>query len=65
MIKNTLVDGIDNMIKGMSSNQFYNYCKVVSPNTSHLEAHAGFFRLLVKGIFNPYELQPFYKKLIS
>ena len=25
MIKNTLVDGIDNMIKGMFSNQFYIY----------------------------------------
>ena len=27
--------------------------KVASHNTSHLEAHAGFFRLLVKRIFNP------------
>ena len=30
------------------------YLKVVSSNTSHLEAHAGFFRLLMKGIFYPY-----------
>ena len=30
--------------------------KVASSNTSHLEAHAGFFRLLIKGIFNPYVL---------
>jgi hypothetical protein len=27
------------------------YRKVASSNTSHLEAHAGFFRLLMKGIF--------------
>ena len=26
------------------------YHNVVSSNTSHLEAHAGFFRLLMKGI---------------
>ena len=30
--------------------------KVASSNTSCLEAHAGFFRLLIKGIFNPYLL---------
>ena len=30
------------------------YRKVVSFNTSCLEAHAGFFRLLIKGIFGPY-----------
>ena len=28
--------------------------KVASSNTSRLEAHAGFFRLLMKGIFNTY-----------
>ena len=32
------------------------YCKVESSNTSRLEAHAGFFRLLMKGIFDPYVL---------
>ena len=32
------------------------YCKVVSSNTSRLEAHAGFFRLLMKGIFDAYVL---------
>ena len=32
------------------------YSKVASSNTSHLEAHAGFFRLLMKGIFDPYVL---------
>ena len=30
------------------------YRKVASSNTSRLEAHAGFFRLLMKGIFEPY-----------
>ena len=39
------------------------YRKVASSNTSHLEAHAGFFRLLMKGIFNPYVLWPFGKKI--
>ena len=38
------------------------YRKVASSNTSRLEAHAGFFILLVKGIFDPYVL---YKKSIS
>ena len=41
------------------------HCKVASSNTSHLEAHAGFFRLLMKGIFNLYVLWYFDKKLIS
>ena len=30
------------------------YRKIASSNTSHLEAHAGIFRLLMKGIFDPY-----------
>ena len=30
------------------------YSKVTSSNTSGLEAHADFFRLLMKGIFDPY-----------
>ena len=29
------------------------YRKVASSNTSRLEAHAGFFRLLIKGICDP------------
>ena len=29
------------------------YRKVASSDTSRLEAHAGFFRLLMKGIFDP------------
>ena len=32
------------------------YRKVASSNTSCLEAHVGFFRLLIKGIFDPYVL---------
>ena len=32
------------------------YRKITSSNTSHLEAHSGFFRLLMKGIFDPYVL---------
>ena len=31
----------------------YKYSKVVSSNMSCLEAHTGFFRLLLKGIFDP------------
>ena len=30
------------------------YCEVAGSNMSRLETHAGFFRLLMKGIFNPY-----------
>ena len=30
------------------------YHKVASSNKSRLVAHTGFFRLLMKGIFNPY-----------
>ena len=33
-----------------------NYSKVASSNMSRLEAHAGYFRLLMKGIFDPYVL---------
>ena len=32
------------------------YRKVSSSNTSHLGKHAGFFKLLMKGIFDPYVL---------
>ena len=35
------------------------YHKVASSNKSRLEAHAGFFRLLMKGIFDVYVLWPF------
>ena len=39
--------------------------KVTSSNTSLLEPHAGFFRLLMKGIFDRYVLWHFDKKVIS
>ena len=41
------------------------YRKLPNSNTSRLETHAGFFRLLMKGIFDPYVLWPFEKNLIS
>ena len=41
------------------------YHKVACSNTSHLEAHAGFFRLLMKVIFYAYVLWPFDKEYIS
>ena len=34
----------------------FEYFKVRSSNTSCLKAHAGFFRLLMKGIFDAYVL---------
>ena len=34
------------------------YCKVASSNTSRFEAHVGFFRLLMKGIVDPYAGTP-------
>ena len=40
------------------------YRNFASSNTSPLEAHVGFFRLLMKGFFGPYVLRPFDKKLI-
>ena len=40
------------------------YRKVVSSNTSCLDTHAGYFRLLMKGIFDLYVLSPFDKMLI-
>ena len=42
------------------------YRKIARSNTSCLEAHAGFFRLLMDGIFYLYVLtETFWKKLIS
>ena len=37
--------------------------KVASSYTSRLEAHAGIYRFLMKGIFNAYVIWPFDKKL--
>ena len=42
-------------IKGQKP-QIYKCRKVASSNMSRLEAPAGFFRLLMKGIFDPYVL---------
>ena len=33
-----------------------NYCIVTSTNLPRFEAHAGLFRLLMNGIFDPYVL---------
>ena len=41
------------------------YRIVASTSSSRIEAHVGLFRLLMKGIFDPYVLWPFDKKLIS
>ena len=40
------------------------YRIVASTSPSRIEAHAGLFRSLMKGIFDPYVLWPFDKKLI-
>ena len=50
---------------GRKEHKFSEYRKAASSNTSCLETHTGFFRLLMKRIFDPYELWPFDKKLIS
>ena len=39
----------------------FDYCKVACSNMSRLEVHAGFFKSLIKGIFDPYLLSPFVK----
>ena len=41
------------------------YRKVACSKTSRLDAHAGFFRLFMKGIFHHYVLWPFDKKSVS
>ena len=40
------------------------YCRVASSNTSRLEPHPGFYRLLMKEIFDAYVLWPFGQKNI-
>ena len=44
---------------------FFVYRKIVNSHMSCLETHVGLYRLLMKGIFGPYVLRPFDKKLIS
>ena len=39
------------------------YHIVANSDTSRLEAHAGIYRLLMKGIFDAYVLLPFEKKI--
>ena len=61
-----LLISINTMINDKNQNESLNrkwnkYRKIASSNTSRLEAHVGFFRLLMKG---PYVLSPFDKKLI-
>ena len=51
--KGVASDSHDFILQGVLTNK---YGKVASSNTSCLEAHAGFFRLLIKGIFDPYVL---------
>ena len=41
------------------------YRRVVSSNTSRFKPQPGFYRLLMKEIFDPFVLWPFDKKLIS
>ena len=63
--QNTLPQG--NLPRGIYNKTVYEkkkYRKVMSYNTSGLEAHAGFFILLMKEIFDPYVLGLFDKKLI-
>ena len=59
----TLYDEVHSL-RLWSFKQVLYYCKVGSSNRFRLEAHAGFFRLLMKEIFYPYVLWPFDKKLI-
>ena len=42
----------------------FQYCKLASSNTSCLEAYAGFFRLLMKGIFDGYVLYLLAKNIL-
>ena len=55
----------DNFIqfKNLSFFKICGYHKFASSNTPCLEALAGFFRLLMKGIFDPCVLRPFDKKM--
>ena len=52
---NLSLDVLGLNVKFVTKNIFL-YRKIASSNTSCSEAHAGFFRLLMKGIFYPYVL---------
>ena len=43
----------------------FEYLKVASFNTSHLEARAALFRLLMKGIFDPYVLLSTFRQKVD
>ena len=47
------------ILQGFAGMCFGKYRKVGSSKSSRLEAHAGFFRLFMKWIFDPYVLWPF------
>ena len=66
----TVSQGIEFQLWGVQINKeyrksnciiFYEYRIVESTSPSCIEAHAGLFRLLMKGIFDPYVLWPFDK----
>ena len=50
------IPSFDSRLQVLEHLCFVTYRKVKSSNTSRLEAHAGFFKLFIKGIFNPYVL---------
>ena len=50
-----LMRTILSVMSGVSA-LFQDFNVLLSSNTSCLEAHAGFFRLLMKGVFDPYVL---------
>jgi hypothetical protein len=59
MVFESIVDHKTCVSKGMQNlapKIHLSYPNIASSNTSRLEAHAGFFRLLMKGIFYPYLL---------
>ena len=62
----TLIEATQRMAKTLEIWVFWQtskYRKVMSSNTSHLEAHVGFFRLLMKGIFDPLCTVSFWQKV--
>ena len=43
----------------------FEYCIVASTSPSHIEAHAGLFRSLMKGIFDPYVLTLLFQNILT
>ena len=50
------MNDIDVLLLSFMNNMDLTYRLVASSSPSHIEAHAGLFRLLMKGIFDPYVL---------